>query len=490
MGKPAVVRPCGKLEQYSTARHALGLNRCVSIAGQYEAPRPLDRQTWEKWILTALASVVEREPFLRVGIVDEDSPQPCFVHVPRIDLETQVVWHSAAPCESDDEYQTQLARVLESGHDTLWPDIETRPPWKVTIVDRSDGGSSETSRLDIVYSWHHGIGDGLSGKLFHEFFLSALRENDVPSGHAALESPVLHFQEAPVLPPPQEEAVNFTLSWWFIAKTIWGEICPSFLAPKVEPAWAGEPIDIHGHFKSNVGLLFVDGKAIDGVLAVCRMHGTTLTGLVHALTVLSLARQLPSEKSFKSGTPMSLRPYVSVPDFNPSKSMSVLVAPFEHSFLPETVGEIQSLLLRSEGGATALEEKLWEIAVGVKADLKRGAEQLPADNVMGMIHWVTDWREKFRKMDGKPTEATFEVSNVGVIAGDGDGGEVKITRLVFSQAKITGTAFNVNIAGCNGSGGVAITLTWMDGIIEDKVVKGIKNDLGTWLRNLAQHGRL
>lgn len=466
----------------------MGLYRCVSITGRYEAARPLSREAWKDWIGTALASVVEGEPYLRVGIVDEDSTRACFVHVPRIDLDKQVAWHSA-PCASEEEYKSALGKVLEDRHDSLWPDTGTRPPWKATVVDGS--ADPEVSRVDIIYSWHHAIGDGLSGKIFHESLLSALRLHDVPSGHPPIKSPELHFPDPPVLPPPQEEVVKFTLSWWYIFKTLWAEIRPSFLAPKEEPVWAGGPVDFQGPYRTRVRLLDVDGETRDGLLVVCRIHKTTLTGLVHALTLLSLARQLPSERVLTSQTPMSLRPYVSAPATDLAKSMSVLVGTCIHQFPADQVRALQSFLAAKDENPAALEGMLWEIAADVKTELMDKAASLPADDVMGLLSLAGDWRERFRQMDGKPPKTTWEVSNVGVISGDDGSGGVRISRLLFSQsATLTGSALNTSVAGCEGDGGVGITWTWPEGVLEEGLVEGVGRDIEMWIGSLARNGRL
>ena len=294
----------------------------------------------------------------------------------------------------------------------------------------------------------------------------------------------------PVLPPPQEEAVKFTYSWWFFLKTLWTELRPSFLAPKRVLPWTGGLADIHAPYKTKVRLLVVDAETSRDVLKVCRMHGTTLTGLVQALMLLSLARQLPSEEVFHSQTPISLRSYVSIPGFDPAKSSAVLVTVLAHVFPPEQVRCLRSLL--SEGKDSSLEDKLWELAATVKADLKRRAEELPANDLTGLLSYAGDLRERFRKMHGKPLDSTFEVSNVGVIASDsGSSEDINLTRLAFCQSGgPIGTAIKASVAGAKGSGAVAITWVWQDGVLDDGIVDGIKSDLDTWTRNLAQSGRL
>lgn len=80
---------------------------------------------------------------------------------------------------------------------------------------------------------------------------------------------------------------------------------------------------------------------------------------------------------------------------------------------------------------------------------------------------------------------------MGVISGDDGSGAVRISRLLFSQsATLTGSALNTNVAGCEGDGGVGITWTWPEGVLEEGLVEGVGRDIEMWIGSLARNGRL
>ncbi|PKS06765.1 hypothetical protein jhhlp_006839 [Lomentospora prolificans] len=465
----------------------MGIYRCVCITCRYEVAESLTQQTWRACISKALASVVSNQPLLRVGIAGEDTNAPSFTHAVSIDLDNHVRWHSVAS-ESDEE--NELIRAVVERHEALWPDIANRPPWAVTIV----GTPGRSRYVDIVFAWHHAIGDGLSGQIFHKNLLQALRETEGSMDEKAAESSILSYPEPPVLPPPQEDAVNLSIGWWYMLKTLWAELRPAFLAPPALKPWTGAPVHLESTYKTNVRIVTVDGKTVSSILTLCRMHNTTLTGLIQTLILTSFARQLPDETVFVSQTPISLRPYASAEGWDFNKSMLVLVTTLHHRFTPEHVSELQTLLAKSpEEAGTSLEDMIWELAAHVKKELKDKTQSLPANDIMGLLKWVPDWHERMRKMDGKPRETTWEVSNVGVIGDKDDSaeGNVKISRQVFTQSAIlTGAAMCASVAGSKSSGTVTIGLTWQEGVIDAKMVEGIKADLEKWFENLGASGKL
>ena len=454
---------------------------------RYEASEPLDQQVWKAWISEAIVSIIDSQPFLRVGIAGEDTNSPNFVHVTSIDLDNHVSWRTDTPKEGQD---TTLLSAVEERHNSLWPDISNRPPWSVTIL----GGEGNPQYVDVIFSWHHAIGDGLSGQMVQKALLQALRETKIPAATQPARSSIIRYPERPVLPPPQEEAVNLSIGWWYMLKTLWAEFRPAFLAPTPVTPWGGELINLERPYKTNVRLVTIDNETRNGLITLCRMHGTTLTGLIQVLILASFARQLPSEKSFTAQTPMSLRPYASTEGFDLSKTMLVLVTGLHHRFTPVIVSELQSLLSSSPSeGDTSLEDKIWELAASVKGELKRKADELPANDIMGLLQWVSNWHERLKKADGTPRDTTWEVSNVGIIGNEGAAGKdvVRISRQVFSQSAImTGPAMCASVAGCQSSGSVSISLSWQEGVLDHNLVEGIKKDLEAWMRNLGTSGKL
>jgi hypothetical protein len=92
---------------------------------------------------------------------------------------------------------------------------------------------------------------------------------------------------------------------------------------------------------------------------------------------------------------------------------------------------------------------------------------------------------------GKPREATWEVSNIGVIDGGPEQRQEategwKIQRSIMSQgATVAGAAVSINAAGVAG-GEIGIALGWQDGIVETEIVHGLAADLQRWLDRLGR----
>ncbi|CAI4211877.1 unnamed protein product [Parascedosporium putredinis] len=413
---------------------------------------------------------------------------PAFTHLPTIDLGNHFEWQPVSPGEPE---EAVLVKVVEAKHSTPWPDIVNRSPWSITII----GNPEAAPHVDVVFAYHHAIGDGLSGKIIQNALLSALLKTPIPSGDIPDALPTLRYPEPPSLPPSQEDAVNITLSWRYILKAIWSEIRPSFLAPAVPKYWSGAPIDLARPYKTRARIVTIDGETASNLVALCRTHGTTLTGLAHALMFTSFIRQLPDEKVYLSQTPMTLRPYASAPGWDLNKTMSVLVTSFTHSFTPEEVAALRSRLSEGTSGddaGSSLEDKIWEVAGRVKRELNKRAETLPADDIVGLLRWVSDWHERAKKLDGKARSSSWEVSNVGVISGGDDSGvAARISRHVFTQsAVVTGAGVGASVAGCKESGTVTIGLTWQDGVIDDALVEGVASDLEKWSVSLGASGKL
>ncbi|KAF3352605.1 Mannan polymerase II complex ANP1 subunit [Verticillium dahliae VDG1] len=252
-----VVRPCGQLEQYSTSRHSLGIYFGVSTTCRYHVPSEdnvpsehSNTMALRPAIEQAVAQVVLKQPFMRVGITGEDTKQPNFVHVPVINLSTQIRWLEPIEVASAD---AMLEKLLAVQLGTRWPDLDTRPPWKVTVVPLNARDGHLTA-LDIVYTFHHAIGDGTSSAIFHKQLLEALsKPAPVPSLSSA---GLLTLSEPAILPPPQEELINFSISWPFFLRTLWKAFGPDFLKAKPNPVpWTGNHVNLANPFQTNSALM-------------------------------------------------------------------------------------------------------------------------------------------------------------------------------------------------------------------------------------------
>ncbi|KAI8191219.1 hypothetical protein K4K52_011620 [Colletotrichum sp. SAR 10_76] len=472
-----VARPCGYMEKYSTARHSLNFYHCVSVTGRYAVPPGTDNATLRDTLQRAVAQVVLEQPMLRVGIIDQDKQSTSFVHIPRVDLSEHIqLFGPSGP----DEVDTTLSKHLSYQHSQLWPDIEQRPPWRVSIVPISDGEETP-SEVEIIYAFHHAISDGTSGSIFHQRLLEALGHpmKDIPG----LEGKTIAFPELPVLPPPQHELVSSRLSWTFFLATLWDAFGPSWLKskPAIRP-WKARPIDLAQPNQTSTHILRIPAALATKLLAVARSHSVTLTPLLHALIVASASRQIPESEAptFEPCSPISLRRYLP-PDsaFDAKNQMLVLVTSGDHPIPPALVAK-----LRSSSG-TEYEDAIWKVAASVKSTMNDKLASLPHDDPGSMLKYVGDFHDFFRQKNGQERSNSWELSNLGAI--DGGSGSWKMTRAVFSQsASVLGPGFSANMAGVVG-GEITVTLCWNNSVVEGSLIEGVIADLDAWLPEIASH---
>jgi hypothetical protein len=490
------VRPLGSREIAASSRHALGLYRRLAHTCCYTKSPQGDSFAA---IENAVARVVKDTPFLRVGIVDENTNKPYFVDLNPINLKSHVEWKKA---KNEDE----LFHILEEEHDQLFLEIDRQPPWKVTVVE----GLTDTT-LEIIFAVHHSIADGKSTAVFHKHLLQAL---NIPNlAVPELRNHVLDLTIPADLPLPLEELIKFNISFLFLLKTLWKEFAPAWLKPTPFLPWGGKPVTLEP-YKTNVRLVTISNGTLTPLLAACRAKGVTLTPLLHILILASLAQRLPADtaSSFSGTTPISLRPLAQPQcaiDLN--EAFSVLVTSSMHEFDQETVSNFrtqQSTADKSSSSSSLWEDLIWKETYKLRSQLKTKVETLPNDDIVGLLSWVSDWHKYWTSKFGAPRDCTWEVSNIGSMSGSSNSTSSnmsssslslsssikttqspwKITRSIMSQpVSIAGTAICVSVSGVK-DGPVSVALTWQEGIVETGLVEGLADDLDAWFQTFEQSG--
>lgn len=472
-------RALGPCERYSSSRHALGFYKCVINTCRYTVPTSgVQGQSVYEVFERALASVVLDIPSLRVGIKDEETSSPYFVFLSAINLHLHLEYH-----EVSKDLDVELIQKLEHQHDQYFPDISSRPPWKVIIVSTPHPANGVLA-FDVIFAVHHSIADGRSTAAFHTKLLNELAYPSVRpiqlSGH------VLSLPPSQQLSPPLEEVVAFKQSWGFVLGTLFRELGPAWLSrPSKAIPWTGKLITPEP-FQTNLRLIVVPAEVAPSVLAICRQHGTTLTPLLHSLVLASIAKLVPAKDAqvFCSSTPLDLRPYISdhPPSGKPGALFGVLVTTQAHHFESHEIHGDRD------------EDDIWKTAVNLRGRMKKHLETVPKDDIISMLSWVTDWRKYWLSKIGKPRETTWEVSNIGSIHGIPSGSHLQpgwqIRRSIMSQgATVAGAAIGVNVAGVAG-GDICISLSWQEGIVETDLVEGMVLDLQRWLGQLVRGEKL
>lgn len=435
----------------------------------------------------AVAETVIAHPHLQVGIDDEQSKNPRWKCLSTLRMENHVEWIELSGRDAEESLDDVLLRVIEKQHDTRWPNLDERPGWKFTNRQTRDG-----RYLDVIFAWHHSYGDGTSGKIVHRTLLNSLRKlvcsNNIDTSEALA---VLDLPKNAVLPPIVSDVVKFTFSILYTVRTVWVELlCPSFLAtapPKHLP-WEGGPITLTP-YKTSMRYFEIENKTSYAVLEKCRGNKTTLTSLIHALILASLSRRVSPEdaRAFTSCTPISLRRYINATaghsgPIDPENILGDFVTSANHHFGPDDVDR-----LRSQVDSTQKADFIWDVARRVRSELLEKTEELPANDTVGLLRLVGDWKAWFREQASKRREKTWEVSNLGVMTSTPveDEDIWRIERAVFSQgALVAGAGICVNVLTVNGKS-LSITCTWQECIVDAGTVDGLVSDLQLWLGNLG-----
>ncbi|KAI1351389.1 hypothetical protein F5Y01DRAFT_282948 [Xylaria sp. FL0043] len=536
-----IIRPVGPQAKYNTARHSLGILRAVIVTCRYRIPAAYIRRqstSLQDVLENALAHVVLGQAMLRVGIAGEDTKEPAFVHLKTIDMRRMIEWNeiiipAARPPsqvgvgtedvsrkEQDEaQYEDRLLRSLEKHHEPLWEDLAGKPGWKIVVhhdprqlsafqssqslnADHATQDDDILLSFDISFCFHHAYADGRGGYIFHGDLQRALNNAARP---AELQNHILHLPTPPFLPPPMGTLIPFSLSWGFILRMVCSEILSALPVPlslrrllglelnEANIPWTAAPID-GSNPKIHIRTLFkiADEVQLKGILAQCRNHKASLTGLLHALIARSLARHV-KDRAFRSMTPISLAGYADPKTagsaFTPGATIHCLVTGLSSDHDLDAIRRLQ----RSQGEKdlqVSDDEAVWAFAQDMTARLRAKTSSLPRDDILALSGFIGDWHEFFRKKFGKPRDGTWELSNLGSlsaadagISGPENGGPWFIDHGIFTQGNAISAALNINVAGVAGHG-IHVTVSWQDGIVDVDLVRKLTGDVQAWVTEL------
>lgn len=174
-----------------------------------------------------------------------------------------------------------------------------RSGWRTAILQHT-----QSNFLVFLFVWNHPHGDGMSGKIFHEFLLHHLNtdEGDLTLQFADTSS---EFS----FPPTTEQLRGFPTSASFLLEATWDGHKPIWLFRDTHQAdWA--PI-CTSSYKSQFWT-FTINNTLFNVLAACRHHKTTLTALLNSLVLISLSSHLEKSRAsaFASSTAIDHRRFL------------------------------------------------------------------------------------------------------------------------------------------------------------------------------------
>lgn len=403
--------------------------RGTSVSCRYDIPAelvgPESRSELVRAVEAVIGEVVLKHPVLHVGIANGNSKRPTWVQLDSLDLRNHVTWQFVDASEDLDRVSQE---VTASEVDGLYPDLPGQPGWRIVILHQE-----ATSLLEILFTWNHPHCDGISGKIFQEDVARTLKIR-----HASLEE--VHSQDTsrssiiklpaapPNLPPPIEDACKLPISIGYTLKMIWEELGPasfSWTRPSLA-RWAPYQLS---PYKTQFRAFTVGHNALSKILSACRKHKTTLTGLLHSLTLVSLAAQFvdTTAPAFESGTTVDLRRFLasnsSIPfDLPPERTMGNYVTILAHIFDEDLVKETRSKLPADGVSGCALPQAcidhVWSVAAKVRGEIEQKLEMGLKNDAVGVMKFVGDWRDQMTNAAKRPRQFSWWVTGVGVLDGE------------------------------------------------------------------------
>ncbi|KAG6044301.1 hypothetical protein E4U39_003488 [Claviceps sp. Clav50 group G5] len=495
-------------------------------------------------LYAALERLILAQPMLHVGILDQHTNAARFCHIPHVDLAHHVSF-STLHCNSEQEYDEAISALHAQHHDQRFVDVARRPAWRIEVVEAQGEAAQAFSRAgiraqDVVFAYHHALLDGTSGRMFHEALLRQLNRlvwereaehDDLPAAAALRSIPL-----PPAGLPALQALIPASLSPVFAVKSLWTELAPAMLCSRPPPPWHAAPINLARPYVTRTIPVSVPRGLLDRLLAACRSHGTSLTGLIHVLTLVSLTARLPAQNavSFCAATPISLRPYLPR-DLHLEDMLSVLVTTHLYDFVAPEIALLRSQLVAlSSPSPKALTSLIWSLAHDFKSHLTTRTSTLPNNDLTALLRFVPDWFAYFRKKDGQPRRESWELSNIGVLdLGSGSDTGTRsisssqqqqqqqkdddaaspspkqhappsarhqensatlnapaftISRAYFTNGAMpVGPPFGLGLASVSG-GSLTIGLSWQEGVVPASLMRGLADDLEGFVRCLNETG--
>ncbi|KAL8849858.1 MAG: hypothetical protein Q9221_005196 [Calogaya cf. arnoldii] len=470
-----VVRPLGMLEKLYPARQLLNVYNSVIVTATYAVPLELEDTFLYASVRAAIPGLLHRHPPLSCYIEAYDTARPSFGRLETV--EVRDVLHCVHL-----EQGENLAEKLQELHDQQWP-VKSKPLWKLVVMRelQTINRSSADAALHIAFVYHHVIGDGLSGNALHQSLLHELESLEQKSQDPQDTQDVISTPPDTTLIEPIERLISLPLSWIFLMKQAGKEYAPQWLIGAPSIIWASVPYKTLDElpFRTRVRLVTIRAEDLHFLVKASRQHGVSLTSLLTAAIASALANEVPAASKMLGLTPYTLRRVTGT-------SMAEMV---NQSTGFETIYPADILdRLRKVSNTIERRDSLWATASYFHTQLQSELAKCPKDNLVGLLPYVVDHVNFYKKKFGKAREATWELSNLGVFKpSPGPSSKTwELNSMTFTQgAQPLGSALTVNGVSMQDKS-LTLAITWQDRVIDERIINAVAHGF-TDLPHLLRH---
>ncbi|KAK5053888.1 hypothetical protein LTR84_001850 [Exophiala bonariae] len=482
-----VIRPLSHLEAYKSSLHLLRQHCGTVVSCRYSIADHVENTKIKTAVERSVAISVLQHPLMQVALSNEDSSRPFWISLRSIDFTRQLQWQFI---KRTDDYTAQLETTIHNTLHKWFTELDARPGWRLHILQ----DESNPRAIDVVFCWHHAWFDGMSAKLFHRTLARNLNDEWAQSNLSSLVDGQLQLGDITIrFPPPIESLRKISMSWGFTLLTIYRELFPAFLVAR-NPADVGWAPIRAAPYRTESRLITIDRSTLESLLAACREHSTTLTGLLNVLPLFSLARQLGGDKmkALSSVTAIDLRQFMPLkpsefPWHEPAKTMDNEVSLIEENFDAGVVNRVRrgSAQQQSENTIKAkLQDMVWLLARRNRQKIRDKLSSDMENDPVGLMHYVKDWRELMKSKLSKPRARSWGVTNLGSF----ESGELKQWSIQGARfhlsAEVNAPAFHISAVSVQG-GDLCVDIGWQEGIMDNAIGERLAVDIEQWLKYLA-----
>jgi hypothetical protein len=413
-------------------------------------------------VFAAVEDVIRKHGILFAIPVNEDSPNAYFASLASINLEQSVHFlrRSRPFTEASSQEDKELDGILQDQHNT---DFKAKygalPFWRLIIL--------ETPEVDVEFTacfiYHHAIGDGVSGLVFHNAFRKALNAvASLASIHSQWESNVMPDKSTWVLPPVEEIHPL--------------PICPSLPDPGSRKLREWTADTIRTPCRSRWMSFCISSSASRKFFQECKDQGLSVTPVLSSIIASVLFNILPpTEEVLTCIIPINLRPWLKLPGENISGAIG--------TYFDATRVQFTRPHEDSQGSGS---RDIWpgarEVSNTMDDYLQNVSPSGEPYTAIAALKPVIDFSVICNAMLGQPRDAAFEVTNVGLLTplASLEAEEASLWRvekvLLSRSALASGAAITVSVA-TGGNGSMAVGLSWQDSIVQDDIVLRTSNGI-------------
>ncbi|KAK7418708.1 Alcohol acetyltransferase [Neonectria punicea] len=446
----ATLRPLGKLEQVSAACHHLEFFNNVGLTAHYKLSGSSSPGVdLRRVIFAAAGDVIRKHRILSAIPVNEDKPDSYFASLPSVDLKRSIsfVQRSQPVDEGEDK---QLDAILEDQHNTNFKaEYGSLPFWRLVIL-QTPGADNE---FTASFIYHHAIGDGVSGLVFHNAFRSALNaaSSSLPGKN---EESIVPDENTSVL-PPLEELHPLPLN----------PTPPGPPATKLKE-WTGN--SIRTPCKSRWTSLCLSPRTAQAFFQECKENNLSVTSALSSIIATTLFIILPPTiEALTCIIPVNLRPWLSLPREVANGAIGTY---FDATRVQFTRRDQNSQGSTVWPGAQQVSKSMTDYL----ANVSPSGEPYTA---IAVLKTLPDVSVIFSSAVGNPRDAAFEVTNIGLFSSSTpkteDAPLWQVGKVLLSRSSVvSGAAVTVSVA-TGGDGSMAVGFSWQEGVLEDGVMENV-----------------